>query len=130
MKIKNKLIGKLGEEIAVNYLLSNGYKILDRNFSKKFAEIDIIATKNSELVIVEVKTRKNKDISNAESAVNLLKQSKIKKLALIYLQEENIYDINIRFDIIECYWENKKINHIIDAFWGVYERFKRSIIVL
>lgn len=56
--IKNKdKIGKLGEIIASQYLIKKGYKILDRNFRKKFGEIDIIARAHDKiLVLCEVKT--------------------------------------------------------------------------
>lgn len=116
MKEKNNLIGKLGEEIAVNYLIKKGYKIIKRNYKKRFAEIDIIAVIDNIIVIIEVKTRKNTEFTKASYAVNQIKQNKIKDLTNIFLQEQSIYDYNIRFDIIECYWQYKKINHIENAF--------------
>ena len=56
---RNKEIGKLGEEIATQYLRNKGYKILDRNFMCRQGEIDIVAHTKKELVFVEVKTRTN-----------------------------------------------------------------------
>ena len=54
----NKEIGKLGEQLAKNFLIEKGYKILDMNFHfSKMAEIDIIAKKDSIIHFVEVKTR-------------------------------------------------------------------------
>ena len=50
-------IGFEGENIACNYLESQGYKIIDRNFICNSGEIDIIAKYKEELVFVEVKTR-------------------------------------------------------------------------
>ena len=57
---KAQLVGKTGEEIAEIYLIKNGYKILERNFSCRQGEIDIIARDIKEIVFVEVKTRTNK----------------------------------------------------------------------
>ena len=54
-------LGRQGEEIAVKYLLEQGYKILERNWRNQHKEIDIIAMDGEELVIVEVKTRMKDD---------------------------------------------------------------------
>lgn len=116
MKEKNNLIGILGEEVAVNYLIKKGYKIISRNYKKKFAEIDIIALIDKTIVAVEVKTRKNTNFVRASYAVNKMKQNKIKDLLYIFMQEHAIDNFNIRFDIIECYWQSKRINHIENAF--------------
>ncbi len=116
MKKNNKIIGKLGEEIACIYLLDNDYKILERNYETSFAEIDIIALKDEIISIVEVKTRKNDNYTRASSSVDYKKQKKLKEIANYYIIENRLYDYNIRFDIIECYWQNHKINHIKNAF--------------
>lgn len=111
-----KVIGKLGEEIATRFLQQNGYTILERNFSTSFAEADIIALQNKTIVIVEVKTRKNYEYTLASEAVNNIKKTKLKNIGLLYIDKLRLYDYNLRFDIIECYWQIKKINHIINAF--------------
>lgn len=54
IKISKK--GSLGEEIACRFLESRGHMIIDRNYSKKFGEIDIIASKSETLYFVEVKS--------------------------------------------------------------------------
>ena len=55
-KLKTKEIGDIGEEYAVNYLKKHRYKILSRNYRKRFGEIDIIAEKKGTVAFVEVKT--------------------------------------------------------------------------
>jgi putative endonuclease len=50
-------LGKLGEELAVDFLQQNGYEILETNWVFQKAEIDIIAQKENILAVVEVKTR-------------------------------------------------------------------------
>ncbi len=52
----NKVIGNLGETITVNYLKNKSFQILDRNYSKKWGEIDIVARENNTIHFVEVKT--------------------------------------------------------------------------
>jgi putative endonuclease len=49
-------IGELGENIAAKFLMKHGFLILDRNYTKKWGEIDIIAEKNNKLYFVEVKS--------------------------------------------------------------------------
>lgn len=110
------MIGKLGEEIASKYLVNLGYKILERNYNTNFAEADIIALDCDTIVIIEVKTRKNSEHIFASEAVNILKQKKLFSIANHYISINKLFDYNIRFDIIECYWESKNINHIYNAF--------------
>lgn len=113
-----KEIGDLGENAAAKYLKKNGYKILGRNYRKKYGEIDIIAEKDDSIAFVEVKTRKNDDFGRPCEFVDKRKQERIKKTALSYICEKG-YDAGFTFDVIEVYGENGKvreINHIIGAF--------------
>ena len=50
-------IGEIGEEVACKYLINKGFTVLERNFTRKAGEIDIIATKEWELHFFEVKKR-------------------------------------------------------------------------
>lgn len=54
-----KMIGNIGEEIAQNYLLRRGCRILHRNYYSRFGEIDIIAEHDATLLFIEVKYRQN-----------------------------------------------------------------------
>src|SRR5258708_35636991 len=73
MTFERKKLGKLGEDIACELLRKSGYKILERNFSTKVGEIDIVAVENNELVLVEVKTRFPGQFSLPEEAVTPFK---------------------------------------------------------
>lgn len=55
--LRNKSVGKLGEELAAKYLAQKNFKILEQNFHKRYSEIDIVAIDGNTLVFVEVKTR-------------------------------------------------------------------------
>ena len=62
MKFTTKQIGDFGEKYTVKYLKKNGYKILERNYLKRYGEIDIIARdSNGLLIICECKYRKNEN---------------------------------------------------------------------
>ena len=120
---KTKTIGEFGENSACTFLKHHGYRILDRNYSNYFGEIDIIARKGSYVVFVEVKTRKSDDFGRPSDAVNHSKQLKIIKTADSYIVEKEL-DADFRFDIIEVMYKPSvfggfktyKINHIENAF--------------
>ena len=62
-------LGNKGEQLAVNYLINKGYKIVERNWRFQKAEIDIIATKDKILISVEVKTRSTNDFGSPQDFV-------------------------------------------------------------
>ena len=110
-------LGKKGEQLAVNYLMNEGYKIVERNWRFQKAEIDIIATKEKMLISVEVKTRSNNDYGNPQDFVN---PKKIKLMVLAmneYILKRNL-DIELRFDIIAITKNKSSFNveHFQDAF--------------
>lgn len=115
MKIHvKKDLGNVGEQIAVEYLEKNNYKILKRNFYCKQGEIDIIAKDNLEIVFIEVKTRSNVKFGQPSEAVNKIKQKHIYKAAQYFLYKTKRLNRFIRFDVIEVLIENGKfnVNHI------------------
>ena len=96
----NLLTGKKGEELAVEYLVKNGYKIVEQNkrFSR-FCEIDIIALDKDTLVFCEVKTRKTTACGSPLEAITKTKYQNIKKGIFFYLQENPKYK-KFRIDAI------------------------------
>ena len=110
--------GKIAEDLAVDFLVKAEYKILARNFRYLKAEIDIIAEKQNQIIIIEVKARNTDAFLEPQEAVN---KKKIKLLisAAYYFVEENNINKEVRFDIISVLPNHQKtleINHIIDAF--------------
>ncbi len=100
MSDKRIQIGKLGENLAAQYLQKEGYRILVRNYRKKFGEIDIIAKDGSVLVFVEVKTRKTTSMGSPFGAVTFKKQQQISRMAQEYLSSNNLFDYEARFDVV------------------------------
>ena len=113
----NQEIGKLGEDIAVNYLKQKGYKILDRNFESRQGEIDIIALDKKEIVFIEVKTRTSNRYGYPSEAVNKIKQKHMLQTIKYYLYVRNLNDKFVRIDVIEVYIKDNvyKVNHIKQA---------------
>ena len=111
-------LGKLGEELAVEYLQKNGYDILETNYVFQKAEIDIIAQKENILAIVEVKTRSSLDFGLPQDFVKPKKIQLLVKAVNEYVISNNL-DVEVRFDIIAVHRDGKKFNieHLEDAFY-------------
>lgn len=111
-------LGKKGEEIARHFLEDKGFIILETNWRHEKDEIDIIARDGDELVIVEVKTRRNNVFGEPEEAVGGQKEEFLIRAADVYLIDNNL-NIDTRFDIVSIILNKKerKINHIVDAFY-------------
>jgi len=109
--------GKLGEELAKEYLIKHEYKIVHTNWRTARYEVDIIAQKNDILVFCEVKYRSCSLFGEPESFVTKQKQKNIIKSAAIYIGQSPWHG-EIRFDIISVLINKKKtkINHIEDAY--------------
>ena len=107
-------IGRFGEDEAVKYLKQKGYKILDRNFSCKRGEIDIIALDKDEIVFIEIKARISLKYGLPSEAVTRNKLKHIYKTAEYYLYTRNLLNENTRIDVIEVYIQDKQviINHL------------------
>ena len=89
--MRNIEIGKLGETLAENFLTSQNYKILAKNFRGRFGEIDLICRDlgNGQIVFVEVKTRTQKKFGIPEEAITYSKKEKLIKTSLEFLGMQN-----------------------------------------
>lgn len=85
MKIFNRDTGRRAEDLAARALEDKGYEILERNFSNRFGEIDIIAKDKEVLVFVEVKAKKGVDFGLPEEMINPRKLAKVRHMAEVYL---------------------------------------------
>ena len=111
-------LGALGEQIAVDYLISKGHDVLDRNYRFKHLELDIVTKHEGQLVVVEVKTRQSDYLTDPTELLSKKKQSDIIKAADHYINEKEI-DIECRFDVIIIVLNEKQkdLQHIEDAFY-------------
>ena len=112
-------LGKIGEKLAAEYLINKGYEILEQNFYFDKAEIDIIAKKdNNTLVVVEVKTRNSDFFGDPQDFVTPSKIKLLVKAANEYMISNDL-DMEVRFDIIAII-KNKtieKMEHFENAFY-------------
>lgn len=108
--------GKRGEDLAAEYLESQGYEIVARRFSCRMGEIDIIARTENTMVFVEVKSRSGGVYGRPAEAVTASKRRKIMLAAQLYLQQHALDDVNLRFDVLEVYLGYSRVCHIEQAF--------------
>ncbi len=100
MAIQKKELGAKGEDIAVRYLESRGYRIVERNYRVRLGEIDIIAEHGKDLVFIEVKTRTDTFFGTPFESVTPQKQKQLSKVALDYLGRQEQHGRPARFDVI------------------------------
>lgn len=110
-------LGAEGEEIAANYLIGLGYKIVERNWRSRHKEIDIIAFDGNELVVVEVKSRTGRMVESISDTINRSKIRNLVVAANAYVTKNGI-DLDTRFDVIVVLFFNgeSEVSHLKSAF--------------
>jgi putative endonuclease len=115
---QKKELGKKGEDLALQYLKKNGYRIFEKNYVCKLGEVDIIAREKDTLAFIEVKTRTSTAFGPPQLAVNAAKQMQLSKVAVYFLKEKGIENVKARFDVVAIVLGPKgpEIELIRDAF--------------
>lgn len=121
MTFSTKKTGDEGEDLAVGLLESKGYTIIKRNYRYGKGEIDIVAKDPQEegLVFIEVKSRKNFEYGSPEEAITKNKIKQLKRIAELYLYENEIEEMLCRFDVIAILMipgQKPQIEHFVNAF--------------
>src|SRR5574344_599536 len=116
---KHNILGFNGEQIAAEYMESRGFKILHRNWRSGHKELDMVTTKDNQLVVIEVKTRYSDIYGQPQDAVDARKIRKIVSATDSYIKLFSI-DMPVRFDIITIILGEREsqIEHIEDAFFS------------
>lgn len=112
-------LGKLGEDIAVQYLIDKGYRILKRNYRCSLGEIDVIAEDKDVVVFVEVRLKTGNRFGSPAESLTEQKARKIRRVAEYYLNESGEGGRKVRFDFFGVSMPNKKypqILHLTGAF--------------
>lgn len=117
-KSNNLLLGKKGEDIAADYLLHHGYTIVERNFRKRYGDIDIVARKRETLVFVEVKTRTSDLYGGGEEAITRAKKHHLVRSAEYYKLVKSLGDVSMQIDLITVSF-NEEDSHKIEHFENI-----------
>lgn len=110
--------GREAEDLAAEYLKSQGYEIVQRNYRYKHSEIDLIARKDKWLVFVEVKMRSSDAFGYPEEFVDYRKAKNVVYGAEQYTFERD-YNGNVRYDVVAITMRNgvPDLKHFEDAFY-------------
>lgn len=119
-----QLIAERGERLAAQWLEERGWEILERNWSRKLGEIDIVATRDVDwgteqvplLAFVEVKATAERGPIAPELHVNHGKRRKLITLAKLYLAENELRHVLGRFDVVGIDLDEREIRHYPAAF--------------
>lgn len=115
-------IGKIGEDMALEYLLQMGYKLLERNWRCRYKEVDLIMEWDDGLHIVEVRTRREPAAVAPEHTVGKEKQYNLVAAAGAYIRKTG-YSRDVHFDIVSVVLRDPdtevKLIHIQDAFFPI-----------
>lgn len=111
--------GKKGEQLALEYLQAQGFIILEKNWTYKNYELDLIAIRHAHLHVVEVKTRCQNYLTEPHLWVARNKQQQLLKAAHAYVVLKNL-DVEVQFDIITIVLQGNVpiITWVQDAFYA------------
>jgi putative endonuclease len=93
-------VGRRGEDCAADYLLDEGYTLLDRNWRCAQGEIDLIAARDGDIVFVEVKTRSGTGYGHPFEAITVRKLARLRRLAGTWCRQSGRRARHIRIDAI------------------------------
>lgn len=114
--MNKRTVGTIFEEKSCSILKNNHYKILDRNYSNRYGEIDIIALKDNEIVFIEVKYRKTLNYGYGLESIDEKKLKKIFNLAQKYINDKKLFNFHLRFDCMSYLGED--LEWIKNIAWG------------
>ena len=116
MQTSQRIMGDRGEALVARSLEMAGFRIVARNYTKRFGEVDLIAERQNLLLFVEVKTR-TKQLFDLTELITLVKQKKIIAAAKAYIVEQQVVDKICRFDVaLVENLEKGTVTYIADAF--------------
>ena len=111
--------GRRGENIAAEYLVRQGFVLLERNYRRLGCEVDIIAMDGGTTVFIEVKARSSRTVGLGREAVTYAKQRNIIKAASAYLTENGLWDAPVRSCGMRGRVYQKCLSGVIFSYMGV-----------
>ena len=93
-------VGRYGERVAVDYLIAQGMRLIERNWRCSAGEVDAILREGDTIVFAEVKTRRSDRFGTPADAVGWVKQTRLRRLAAIWLAQSDLSATEVRFDLV------------------------------
>jgi putative endonuclease len=106
--------GYSAEQLAAEFLTQRGFHVIERNFTVKGGEIDLVCDDAGTLVFVEVRARRADDFGAPEETISPAKRRRLILAARLYLLQRGIEDRACRFDVIAI--EGEDVRYLPDAF--------------
>lgn len=114
-KPTTKQIGDKAEDVAADYLIHNGHKLLDRNWKTKYCEIDIVSRKGDVIYFTEVKYRKKSDQGGGLAAITSSKLRQMKFAAEFYTLSNKLTDIDLRLVAISLSGQPPTVENYLEV---------------
>lgn len=113
-----QILGRQGERVAEQFLQSQGYKLVERNYRCRGGEVDLILLDRRVIVFVEVKTRTGHRFGSPLEAVPRRKQRRMSLAARLFLHEKKLHQRDARFDVVGISWPGgvPLVEHVKNAF--------------
>ncbi|PIR45255.1 MAG: hypothetical protein COV10_00460 [Candidatus Vogelbacteria bacterium CG10_big_fil_rev_8_21_14_0_10_51_16] len=115
MKTEKQKVGDLGEEMATLWLKRKGFKIIARNYRRKWGELDVVARLKDTIHFVEVKSVRryigqsgSEDEYEAEENIHPWKLRRLHRIISIFLENENLEDLDWQLDVIVVELDDEK----------------------
>ena len=111
-------VGRYGERVAARHLTDAGMEIVARNWRCAVGELDIVARDGPVVVFAEVKTRSSEMFGDPAEAVDEVKAARLRRLAVLWLEEHGLDLAEVRFDVVSVLRERSGAAQV-DHFRGV-----------
>lgn len=115
----NRKIGSDAEDLAGRYLKTKGFKILEKNYTIRGGEIDIVAIDRDFLVFVEVKARFSREYGLPQEAITPWKIKSLKKTALFFITQKKLDKLPCRFDLLAMDFSSNRQKPIIELIENI-----------
>jgi putative endonuclease len=109
-------LGTWGEDLAIQVLKKQGYQFIERNYSLREGEIDLIMQDGETIVFVEVKTRTSNAFGSPEDSLNQTKFKRIETAGRTYLLERKLEEVDWRIDLIAIVCTQKLVVERLDHY--------------
>lgn len=117
--LRTRSAGDWGEDLALRYLVGEGYTVVERNYRTRYGELDLVVRDGDTLVFVEVKLRRGREFGHPTEAVTPRKQAAVRSMAEQYLAERDPEFDELRFDVVGILASGHgppEIQHLENAF--------------